>query len=245
MNRSHGIVAVAWIALSLLAVGAAAEPAALQPGTYLTEHGSGTLSINGQAGAAQDFGIDYIGSNLHTCQLDGDVRELVAHPDTGDAQQRCTVRFRPDAGGVTVDVDAATEDACRQFCGARAWFPGRYLLAPAPCTDAARAKSRAGFAAAYKARDYARALAVLEPVLQACERFLRAPDDGGLRNDLAITLFHLGRAADCRTMLAPLMARYPHTEAELREAVPAPGDFEDILPVAKAAWHNDQLCTRR
>ena len=225
--------------------GAKPAPAAVATppaGTYLADSGSGTLVVRRHADGSADFTLEALGVNGHSCGLDGAIVDGIASLDIREPPKRCVVSFHPDRQGVGVAAD--TFDECRTFCGARASFDDSYYVAPAICQDAARRKAGNEFGALYKAGKYDAAYARLAPTLQACDRFLGAPDDASLRDDLAITLFHLARHADCKAVLAPVLDGYPRTEDELRDQLP-PADFEALLPYAKAAWHNDQLCSRR
>jgi hypothetical protein len=229
------------------AAGSAAALRNPNPGNYVTDEGWGRLEVKPAEGGVR-VSIDARGGNLHTCGLDGLAQagvlmpdgeqdpgtESVPSPDLGGA---CRVRFHPFAGGVEVEAD----DACHGYCGARAWFPGTYFTEPAACQREARARTQSKFDALYKAGRYADAYARLEPQLEACGRFLEFYESGRLRNDLAITLFHLDRKADCRVMIAPVLQGYPRDIDALRSRW-GPLEFDDILPLFRSSWHNDALC---
>jgi hypothetical protein len=172
MRLSRLVPGVAAAGTALAAATAApppAPPANQAPGRYVTERGWGRLRVEASRPGEVGFDIDAVGSNAHECQLQGSARAGAASVDAGDGS-RCGVRFQVVPGGV--DVDADDSAACRGFCGARAWFPGRYLVEPADCGDKARARVRASFEALYKARRYDEAVKVLQPQLAACGRFL-------------------------------------------------------------------------
>ena len=210
------------------------------PGHYVTEGGWGHLDVKPAAGGVA-FSIETVGANLHTCSLEGTIRNGVAEVKGDAADPACRVRFKPSPRAVDVESDDATDEACHGFCGARASFPGTYLVEPPECSAAARKRVDADFQRLYKAGSYDAARAQLAPMLSACGRLLDRWSDSRLRNDLAVTLFHLHRAEECRGVLAGLLADYPHTEAELREGLP-PGDFDTMLPELRATWHNAKLC---
>jgi hypothetical protein len=218
----------------------AQPPANPAPGRYVTLGGWGELQVSAGPAGRVDFQLDAVGANAHSCSLQGSARQGLAELPTDEGQPACRVRFSPAPRG-GVDVTSESDAACHGFCGARAWFPGRYEAEPAECAAAARARVDAEFQRQYKAGRYDAAYARLAPVLSACGELLRPDVDGRLRNDLAVTLFHLHRPADCRAALAPLLETYPGSEDDLRENLP-PADFEQMAPILRAARHNAKLC---
>ncbi|HRY04880.1 MAG TPA: hypothetical protein P5256_17235, partial [Beijerinckiaceae bacterium] len=134
-----------------------------------------------------------------------------------------------------------TPETCRNYCGARAYFEGLYLK-PAPgCADGAREAMNKSFKTAYGAKDYAKAHALLAPVLQKCARTLGPMETASIRNDLAITLYHLGRKAECRKVLAPMAEDAARKDDDLMADYP-PSDWDAYKPLIKAARTNLALC---
>jgi len=232
-------------ALSLLlgfgAAAQAADPAASawSAGEYLSEGGHGRLVISSRAGETR-FDLDEMGANGHSCTVDGVItgREVKLVPAVPG--QLCTVKFSTTAQGISVAHDSS--DACRNYCGARADFGGEYLRPEAGCTRAQQQASRKSFNTLYRAKSYAAALAVLSPVLNRCGRLQHWMTNAAIRNDVAITQYHLGQRAECLKTLQPLDARTTSSEAELKELLP-PVDFDSFLSTAKATWHNKRLCS--
>lgn len=209
------------------------------PGHYLAEGGRGDLEIKPAGDKSLRFRLTATGENGHGCDLRGTIKDGRAVLPTGNEGKACTVVFSAAPGSVHVEsID--NSGACRDFCGARAWFDGTYLFA-ARCTRAAKSAARQRFGALYRAGSYARALAELAPVLDECRTVLHWMDAARLRNDIAITQYHLGQLSECRNTLAPVLEYAEGGERQLRNALP-PADFERFLPVAKAAWHNASLC---
>jgi hypothetical protein len=221
-----------------LAAGAQAGSDALLPGEYITQGGTGILTISTSEGRTI-FSIEVLSPTGHSCGLDGEIRGLQARLEMEGEDEPCEVTFLPKADQIEV---ASSGPGChRYFCGARASFESEYFR-PAPgCGTRERSAERDRFKELYDAKSYAQAAAGLEPLLSRCAKTLGFVEEGRIRNDLAVTLFHLGRRADCRKTLEPLMEHAARTEEELRRSV-APGDYEDFLPVARAASFNARLC---
>jgi len=211
----------------------------LRPGEYITENGWGVLTISTSEDRTTHFSIEAIGANAHICSLEGEVRNLQAILDIGEPSKSCVVTFLPKAEGI--DVSSIDSEPCRSFCGMRAGFEGQYLLPNPGCSDKERSVTREQFKQLYDAKSYVKASAVLEPLLRGCSRTLSSLESGWIRNDLAITQYHLGRLKDCRRMLEPLTEDAAKTEEELRSSLP-PADFDSYLPLAEATRHNSKLC---
>ena len=116
------------VAFAALLVTAAAHAANPVPGHYVAEGGWGYLDIKQPAAKGQPFKLESVGSNAHTCELEGFVKNGRAVLESSLAGKTCTVVFTPSAGAVT--VAAVADEPCRDYCGMRAWFAGTYLLPP-------------------------------------------------------------------------------------------------------------------
>lgn len=217
-----------------------AETDVLAPGEYITRNGWGVLRISNSEHRATHFSIEATGANAHTCSLEGDVQSGRAILDIDEPNRSCVVTFRPNADGI--DVSGVDLDACRYFCGMRASFAGEYLRPGPGCTGKELSATRARFKQLYASKSYAKAVAVLAPLLSRCSKTLGQESDW-IRNDLAITQYHLGRLSDCRKTLEPLAKDAARTEEELRSSLP-PADFDAYLPIARATRHNLKLCAR-
>lgn len=231
--------AVRVTSLILLALAGIAPTAAapLAPGEYAPKGGDGTLTIQPAKGATQAYSLFSMGANGHTCDVDGTLRDGVPQPI--ESAPGCKIAFSVDGSGIEVRHNA--HEDCHRFCGMRAGFAGRYLRLPASCTSREISAARKRFQVRYNKRDYAGARAALKPLFADCEAFLSYFELGGLRNDLAITQFHLGDKAGCLATLAPLKEEAQKSDDELLEQYP-PFDGQNAVSVARAARTNLRKC---
>lgn len=230
---------IACIVLLTITLGqaCAAEPA---PGEYITERGWGELTVTRKTDGKMHFAIASIGANGHSCTVDGVIKNGRAVLDDLAPGSSCQVTFKADATGI--DIVLGQPGDCRDYCGMRASFDGHYQVPAAGCRNGQRRAAQSKFAKAYGAKDYQAALALLQPVLQNCAPTLFWLEEAQIRNDLAVTLYHLGRKDECRTVLKPTIDAYGSTEDALSKELP-PSDFDSLLPLAKAAWFNQGLCS--
>jgi len=224
-------------ALATASIARAETPA---PGEYETPQGWGTLSVRNSQGGALSFEIQSIGANAHMCDLSGKIKGDKGYTDEEGAaagEAPCVISFRAVPAGYS--VSAETGDACRAFCGARAWFEGDYLAPPPGCKPAERAEQRAGFASQYRAKDYHHAYDTLDAFYQRCGKFLNWVEIDKVRNDLAVTQYHLGHKDACLAILRDTIGARETNEQEL--SLP-PADLDAYLPGAQATWFNLKLC---
>lgn len=217
-------------------------PPALSPGEYVTEGGWGVLTLKKGTGQGTPFTLEAVGANGHVCSLDGEIRNGRAVVSAEESSPQCITSFV--VKGQSIDVAGNGAESCHDFCGARAYFEGRYVRAPAGCSSAERARSKETFNRLYKERKFSEASKALEPLLGHCAKTLDWLEDGSVRNDLAITQYHLGRYAECLETLSPLAKDAAKSEDELRENLP-PSDFDSFLPIVKATRTNLRLCHSR
>ena len=210
-------------ALALPSLAHAAE-AAVQSGVYSTVGGWGTMTIS-----KSRFKIDAVGINGHTCGLEG---SFVGHQGQAEA---CSIELKSLGSTVTI---TSTSDDCQLSCGARARFDGDYLRLPPTCTAAAQRSVDQRFLAAYKAKDYGPAYALLSQANTECRRYTGWLLNDRRSNDLAITAYHLGRKDECRRLSAQVADA--KQLAQLKEV--APSDYENFLPHYEAARNNAALC---
>lgn len=198
----------------------------------------GTLVLEAKdAGLA--FSLDVMGSHGHSCALAGTVVGDRGSPPADD----CLVRFVAVPGGVDVSTD--TPEACHQWCGARAWFPGRYRSPPPACVPSRVDAARASSGEHLKARRFGPARAQLEPLVDACRGWLAEEDAGWLRHELALALHGLGDEAGCRQVLEPLRQLATAVTLEDVSGGTEPALVEARLRLAQAARTTLAACAAR
>lgn len=150
----------------------------------------------------------------------------------------CSIELEAQPDGV--DVRARNAEACRPWCGARAWFEGRYLSPIPECAAAKVKRARDAFKSHYNQKRYGEARATLAPVLERCKRVLDRFELMWVRNDLAVTLHHLGEDAACLDVLDAIRPLGEEPETEVGSTEPA--FAEDLKRLARATRTNLQLC---
>lgn len=216
-----------WLAAGALA---ATLQAGAAPADYGTERGWGSLTLDR---AARTFAISAVGANAHTCELQGQLGGAKLNEGTADS---CRITLTEGRDGrITVAAAPATEEACRQFCGMRAYFDGDYLPLPAACRPDALRQQHARGLADYRAKRFDAALQTWGAGLAACERLMDRFGVWRWRNDMAIAAHRLGREADCAQW----------SQSVLDEAAPitfAPTDADTAAPLLKATRFNLAQC---
>lgn len=232
--------------LAFVAASSYAQNATPAPGEYLVDGGWGTLVVTPepkgmQRGQSALFKINALGANGHSCEIDGSIHHGIASVDTFVNGKVCRVGFTVTVAGI--DVKPLTEEECRYFCGARASFNGLYAKAIPGCENEARNKTRKHFKQLYDARQYQDARAVLEPLLTQCGKSLHWIEDGAIRNDLAITQYHLRDYSGCQDTLKQFQGDDADKYLDgLKASEPSSGDaYEAILGPAR---HNLMLCEK-
>lgn len=208
------------------------------PGEYVTEGGWGTLVIGAAKGGANPFKIDALGSNMHVCGLEGEIRGGKATLEGDEPKKPCIVTFKSTPAGIEVK---GTEGACGQYCGMRAQFEGTYVKPPKGCAASEFGATRKAFKRQYDAKKYDEARALLEPAFAACGKLLWWIDEAWVRNDLAITQYRLGDRAGCLKTLQPLAEDAAKTDAQLKDDFP-PSDWDLYRRVVGATRANLKLC---
>lgn len=236
-RRAAALLLMLVTACCVATAGAPAEPLEPSdaPGAYLTEGGWGRLTLGPATAQGQAIAIHSAGANGHSCTLDGGhLTGRQASWPTDD--QQCVVQLSAIAGGGWA-LASPTPEACRYFCGARAGFEGDYWPLPPACEAVAWRRSGEAFMAAYRGRDYARALEIQRKRLRACEGQLFWLQAFQVRNDLAMAQFHAGQKAACLATLKPILAQ------SLTDLAPA--DAESFAPILRAARVNQRQCRQR
>lgn len=239
--RARAITLLATLATLMVSAPLFAQKpvAVLLPGDYVSEGGSGHLTLKPGRAGALNFVISSTGDNGHSCSLEGEVRNGRAQLEGVDDKKPCivTMKLTPDG----IDVKGGPDDACLIHCGVRATFEMVYFQPVAACTRSAVAATRKAFKQRYDAKQFAEARTLLEPMLKTCDRSLNWLEKGRVRNDLAVTLHKLGDTATCRAVLQPLAEDAKLTDAGVRENYP-PSDADSYLPIVRATRTNLKLC---
>ncbi len=215
----------------------------ITPGEYVAGGGWGTLVIKPEKKpGVMPFALDTLGPNGHTCGLGG---ELFATGSIGRAKvptdepgEFCEVTFTKMASGA-IDVDNDSSGACRHFCGMRGRFDNRFLVPEPGCGTSALSSRRKAFLSAYKNKSYQHAYEQLAPLVTLCHATLHEFEGNNMINDLALTLYRLGRKDECLKVLEPLieLARTPD-----RKIDGLPSDADARRRHARAARTNLKLC---
>ncbi len=214
----------------LIALAASAAQAQVKPGAYFMEDGGGTMKITPGGFEISSGGAPGI------CTIKG---RLTGMNGLATDEDECRVTFRAKGSGY--EVIAKTPEECRSYCGAHADFTGTYHR-PAPgCDDAGRKATRAKFRVAYDAKDYARAEKIIAGQLQTCAKTLQPIEAAGMRNDLAITLHHLGRKDSCLKTLQPLAEESAEKDEEIEGRYTA-AQWQTYKSYVKATRANLALC---
>jgi hypothetical protein len=214
----------------------------IRPGEYQAPASSGTLTFKPVENNANPFRIYSEGTNGHVCELEGKLPVGKTQASLATENGPCLITFQTLADGYQVDMVERTFDACSTFCGTRASFTGEYRKVDPACLPKAIRKAQASFKKAYAAKQFDKAAKLLEPLLGKCIRSIDLQPRDFIRNDLAITLHHLGDDAGCLKVLEPLAELVRQTDEQVVEGL-APVAVEDQLRIARATRTNFKLCS--
>lgn len=169
------------------------------PGEYITERAWGSMKVSNSASGSPSlkFEIYAFGANGHMCEIADEIQNNQAITD-----DKCVIQFEQHQDRVSVIVDDKYYDACKNYCGSRAWFPGEYFPIIPNCRKTKSIRNE--FSSKYKSANYQQARNLLIQHLNECERFTDWQTQAEVRNDLAITEFHLGDKAACLNALEPI-----------------------------------------
>lgn len=175
----------------------------LPSGTYLI--GSmGSLQIEqADVQGKQKFSIGILGHNAHLCDLDGIVqRGRAIIPEDAKPADQCHIHFKWQSDR-SIQVETPKNDslACSNYCGSGVYFAGRYAIPATACRN--EEQTRKVFLKLYQAKQYIAASQQLAPLLRECKSWIHRMSEMAMRNDLAITYFHLKRRDECIRVLAP------------------------------------------
>lgn len=222
---------------------AAAQRDTISPGQYLREAAGipwGVLNVTRrQTSGGLRFLIESTGSNKQICQISGEIQSGTAKVESHSEGRHCEVHFRRSANGaIEVNSDPSSQ-ACRSFCGYGALFNGTYLIPASGCSLPALHRRRMTLKSAYDRKEFRRAHQLLVPLLSRCSATLDWFQEQDIRNDLAVTLYRLGRNADCLKVMEPLIG-LAQTPDELIEGLEH--DKDEGQRIARAARTNLKLC---
>ncbi|KWZ32869.1 hypothetical protein [Burkholderia anthina] len=212
----------------------AANVLAMEPGEYFYVEGGhehGRLVVKDG-----NFTIDTIGANDHTCSLTGSIKE-----NTGvvsDGGETCRLAFSEKQRALQITL--SDTEACRSYCGARAWFDGLYRKPPAACTDRARTGRIKEARAAYTRKSYDVAATVFTSLIDQCSIYMNWIEVDRVRSELAVTQYHLGDKAKCLETLAPTRAMQNLDDGDTFGLPPA--NVIDYQSTARTILHNAALC---
>ncbi|AXQ28704.1 hypothetical protein D0B54_08430 [Solimonas sp. K1W22B-7] len=229
----------AFLALCLLSLTAAAD--SLRPGKYILLEGWGSLTLGADKGKGQPVAIETTGANAHVCELKGNLRKGVVVP-TNPPSRPCTISIKAKGDDIELQPSNFDPEACNYYCGARATYDGTYRLPPPSCERKQLRQRQDLFLKQYRTKTYDQAHATLSSLIAECGVFYNWIDQDKLRNDLAITEYHLGRYQDCLKTLEPNTGT-AHPDMESLQELP-PADFDMFSTIAPATWKNRALCEK-
>ena len=219
------------VVMTFLSNGASAADS-IKPGSYITEGAEGTLEVSGLTpDTPMKFVIAVVGDNGHVCNVEGEIRNNQA-----TTEDECIIKFEPHPDRITVIVSDVYTDACRNYCGARAWFPGDYFPVNPFCSRSLSIRS--DFSLNYKSGKFKKARDLLVKLLSECERFTDWHIQTEIRNDLAITEYHLGDKTACLKALDPIKRTFIDDPAKTNIVFdPVEGDWAtEMVKTTRFNW---------
>lgn len=233
------------LALALLALCTVVSPvraaaASISPGEYISLHGATNLSIEPSKSPVglQHYQFTENGLDGTTCTVQNTISKERSYPNSLLPGKLCVIRFWEHEDYLEVRLEA---DACKNSCGKDAHVNGFYHIPAIGCDDVSRQRSREDFKRLYDNNEYEAALSLLNPLVTACSLTMRDTESAEIKNDIAITQFHLGRLSDCRKTLDGISYHKLKNEVELKRKLSAL-EFDTYLPIARATWYNFKLC---
>jgi hypothetical protein len=221
------------LAVSISAAQAASE--------YITEKGSGRLTVTKTNATDGTFELRSIGANGHQCALEGAIHSGKASLRAGSDEALCLINFKQTPRGI--EVMPQDIQPCQAFCGVRAGFDGEYLSVSPECGDAARRKTRDKSLAVYRAKNFQPAATQLEKLLNLCRSTLRDTEQSNIRNDLAVAYFHIEQQEKCLDTLKPILDELTDSRLKFLQQV-APSDYEEWAAISKISKFNQKLCSQ-
>jgi hypothetical protein len=208
----------------------------IEAGKFIRDEGSGTLVIGDEKSGLRPFSIETVSIHIHTCSVDGVMKDGVARLKEDEEEPACIIKFRKTDEGTLVEPQAN----CQYYCGAGASFDGLYRKPIPECLEAAVKSKRDQARQAFDRKNYSQARDMLQPLVGKCDRFLDIMDHAWLRNDLALIFHKLGDRQGCLKMLEPIKDSMTFEDEDYRSYNPARA--EERIKVAKATRHNLKIC---
>ncbi|WP_229631384.1 hypothetical protein [Pseudomonas syringae] len=243
MKRTINICYAAFCVTALMVpVSVRAQQSPPHAGTYATEGGWGQLVIGSvDAKGIQTFSLDTENAGSG-CTFSGRLNPgggAVVYE--GDAPGQCSLDLT--IAPKVLMVSSSTKEQCREYCGSNGSFEGDYHYVPAFCAHPALDKTRRAFKKLYDEKEYAQAETALAPVYRECLGTVGMIDEGGLRNDYALTQYKLNDKAGCLATLS----KYRYDAARADDAITqdmAAAVADDYLSMIHAARTNLTLCAQ-
>ncbi|MFZ6778363.1 hypothetical protein ACO0LD_16175 [Undibacterium sp. Ji83W] len=171
----------------------------LVPGEYVSEGAYSKLNITTDKTGKLSFSIHSQAEG--SCDMKGEIVGGKATLRKTSMKQNCVLRFTQKKNEIAVD---GSIDICEQHYCSLANITDQYFQPPT-CSTAERSQARKEFKTLYDKKDYAAALAKLEPVLNNCGKILDRLELGWLRNDVALAQYKLQMPERCMATLQPLV----------------------------------------
>ena len=212
----------------------------LQPGEYVTEKGWGRLQLTKQGDTLLFSIASVMGED--GCTLSGEVEDGRGIANDDETPAACAISLSQSEEGI--EISASTPAECKGFCGYNAEFEGTYLTTKSGCSQNEIEQTRKAFKQLYDNKDYKPALAKLSPVLTNCLQTLEWEEEGGIRNDLAITQYKNGIYDECLETLDQYTEDAKKDDDSVVEQW-TPALADRYLSIIKAARTNIALCSNK
>jgi hypothetical protein len=192
-------IVLTWIVVASAGANATDQ---ISTGNYVTEGGWGSLTISrSTSNAPLSFEISATGANAHFCFGTGEIRG-----DKGISDE-CSIQLEQQKNKMLVKM---IDGGCG--CGMNVQVDGEYFREDSYC--AKQKDIRDEFSQQYQAGQYKQAKKTLGQLLSRCDSFMDWHALAEIRNDLAITEFHLGNKAACLNLLEPIKKQFVDDPAQ-------------------------------
>jgi len=217
-------------------------------GNYVTKGGWGSLKISTLEIITAhikkvSYEIETSGGDISTCELSGEIQNGKSKPISWDKNNQCVIDFKTSDD--SVEISSNTRQECQlSFCGARASFDGVYIKLKPECEAKSRGIAKVKFATLYNRKKYLEAFQTLEDLLFNCENILDWQELGNVKNDLAITQYHLYDYSECIKTLEPYAKEASMSDNEILKKYSIDAANADAeLRLLRSARTNLKLCS--